>query len=202
VKGEAPVQINGAFIFEGLTTPWVAVVTLLRLRGAQVWDADTNTNVHETYDEADVGLYNALDMGPSEKEQARELAQKALSMGANPNLSFFKHRPTTFLLMAVEEESQILDTMLDEGARIRTRMEAGRIFGALLYRAAGPRYTTEDPVNWPISQSALMQLIAMLAPYLTPDEKSKAHSQLMRNGINYPSEISKAWRGVIGYPTD
>ena len=202
VKGEAPVQTNDDFILEELTTPWMAVVTLLRLRGARVWDEKTNRILYETYDVQDQWLQEALTLGPLRGQTARPMARDALRKGANPNLKIFYGKPTTVLLMAVEEESQILDTMLDEGARIRTRMEASRIFGALLYRAAGPRYTTEAPVNWPISPSALKRLIAMLAPYLTPKEKIQAHDQLIRNGINYPSEIAKAWRDVIKRVTD
>ena len=202
VKGEASLQSNDDFILEGLSTPWMAVVTLLMLRGARVWDEKTDKILYETYYTQDQWLQEALAKGPEEENDARLIARHALRNGANPNLKFFYNKPTTALLVAVEEESKILKMMLDEGARIRTRMEASRIFGALLYRAAGPRYMTEAPVNWPISPSALKRLIAMLAPYLTPDEKSKAHNQLIRNGINYPSEISKAWRGVIGYPTN
>ena len=199
VKGEVPMQTDDAndpFILEELTTPWMAVVTLLRLRGARVWDANTNRNLYETYDAQDQWLRDALAMGPLQRQTALLMARGALRKGANPNLNIYYDKPTTVLLRAVEEESQILDTMLEEGARIRTRMEAGRIYGALLYGAAGPRYTTEDPVNWPISPYALKQLIAMLAPYLTKEEKIRASNQLITNGINYPSRIAKAWRNV------
>lgn len=202
VKGEAPVQPNDAFIFEKLTTPWMAVITLLMLRGARVWDADEKRNMIETYEAADELLRDALAKGPEEENGARETARKALRMGANPNLIIYHNKPTTRLLKAVEEESQILDTMLEEGARIRTRMEAGRIFGALLFSAAGPRYTTEAPVNWPISPSALKRLIAMLAPYLTPQEKIQAQNRVTTHGIHYPSVIAKAWWNMFERVTD
>jgi hypothetical protein len=205
VKGEAPVQTDDAndpFILEELTTPWMAVVTLLRLRGARVWDANTKRNLYETYDAQDQWLRDALALGPLQMQTAWLMARGALRKGANPNLKIFYAKPTTVLLQAVEEESQILGTMLDEGARIRTHNEARRIYSMLLYRAAGPRYTREDPVNWPISPSALKRLIAMLAPYLTEEEKSTARDRLTTQGIDYPSEIEKAWRGVIKRVTD
>ena len=206
-NGKALIETDAAFIPKELTTPWMAVVTLLRLRGARVWDADARRNMYETYHSADEMLKGAYHLGDPgiEFEDLDYLTKRtgdALTMGADPNMDIFSNEPGTLLMMSVIQSNKILDALLKGGARIRKHWEANRIFGFLLYHAYGPSYMSENLADWPISLYALQRLIAMLAPYLKNDDRVMVRNRLDTAAHEFPLKVAEAWRNAAGPATD
>lgn len=196
---------------------WMAVATLLMLRGARLWDDTKSMWKYDAYAEQDSILESALARGyaieamadnattaddvQELREELRERIRDALAAGADPNVEGPRHHSP--FEKAVDERNAFLVTLLDNGVRIKHSWEAEAIFRYLLNDERGEEYVMAgDEENWPIRLSVLQRLIAMLKPYMTKDEW-RSRGWLVRHELavddkRYPLEIAQAWLQAIG----
>lgn len=192
---------------------WMAVATLLMLRGARLWDDTKGMWKYDAYAEQDSILESALARGgpgtgatadnataddvQELRKELRERIRDALAAGADPNVEGPRHHSP--FEKAVDERNTFLGTLLDNGVRIKHSWEAEAIFRYLLNEERGEQYVMAGgEENWPIRLSVLQRLIAMLKPHLTAYEWSVVRHELAEEDERYPPEVAQAWFQAIG----
>ena len=111
-------------------------------------------------------------------------------------------RGNTLFNRAVQNHSRILDTLLDNGARIKTHEDAWGIGGFLFDDMKNGRYQADNDANWPMRLSALQRLMAMLKPFVS-DPMFQVWRDTIRVDLDHgiwriTPAAEAAWRELIG----